>query len=85
MFKIIEKLQRQPKDARRQVGFFVAGVVTLIIFLFWIAAIGSRLDTTLQQRPEEETPEVLTPFETMGESLGRIIENTKEDFSSLGF
>jgi len=80
MFKVLEQLHKQPKDVRRQVGFIISAVATILIFLIWIATFTTEDTSTLT---EENVADIATPFETVGESFSRIITGVKVQFSDL--
>jgi len=78
-FDFLNRLHKKPKEVRQHIGLMIAGVVTLIIFLFWIATFGSRFESQVE---EDSTVEVTiaTPLQTVARSFSIIVNSVKERF-----
>lgn len=83
-FGLLKKLHGRPKESRRKLGVFIAGAITTIIFLAWILTLDSQFssDTSIDN---DGNIRVLTPFETVGQSLSGIIDTAQENFSEISF
>jgi len=81
-FGALKKLHRQPKEVRQHIGFFIAGLVTVIIFIFWLMTLDTRFGST--DHGESETHNtVVTPFETVSQSFYVMITSVREQFGEL--
>ena len=66
--KKLEVLKAKPESTRRRIAFITSSSITLVIFLFWVASLGSMTATT--------TDAVGTPLSSVGTSLSASVSDS---------
>ena len=86
MLTLVEKLQRKPERARKQIALFFAGSVTGIIVIFWLVSWAQYEPEAVASSEEQEQG----PLETLTQGLGSFFSDTgdmiggvAEEFSAL--
>ena len=88
IFRIIENIRSKPKGARKRIAVFLALLLTLIIFLFWLYITPQALIENKDDAKNEELNQnidIATPLENIKEeisNLGQIFNDLKDQFDS---
>ncbi len=77
--KKLEELKAKPESTRRRIAFIASSSITAIIFLFWVASLGTNATTTASVAE--------TPISSVGTSLTGSVSDSfgaiKSVFSNL--
>ncbi len=83
LFEYIHRLQRLPLEEKKKKARFIAGVLTAIVFLFWISTLAISKNNNIA----EENVIDITPLQNIKDALGEITSNLgkmKDGLKNIG-
>lgn len=76
LFDFIQKLQLRPAGERKKISALIAGVITGVIFMFWLSA---KITSPVSLRESESAS---TPLNSLKEMIKNTFQDAK-DFSGI--
>ncbi|MEO8637732.1 MAG: hypothetical protein ABI430_02425 [Candidatus Taylorbacteria bacterium] len=76
MSTLIENLKAKPKKTRKRIALGLSSLITFAIFLFWMAALPSRVS--------QSSYADVTPFKNLQSNVAGVVGAFQDSFKDLG-